>query len=551
MERQVQASGRGCVARAVLAGLLASSAALGQINPASGPDVQVAASATFQAAPAVASDAAGNALVVVWQRQGAGGWDVYARRYRFDSASQLAPLGPEIQVNTQTVGCQQLPAVAADAAGSFVVVWQSDQDPGGGSGVFARRFDSAGTPLDAVELQVSTTTAGAQMRPAVAMAPDGRFLVTWQSGSQAGGQGWDVAAQAYTSGGSPAGGEVLVNSTTAGAQHSPRAAWLAAPAAGFAVVWASATGIFVRRISPSGVALDAADQPVNTTSAGAQKSPAVASDPSGNYAVAWESTDANGLASRILARRFQGVSALGGMTDLTLDASAGATRQGHPAVASDAVGSWVVSWDSLGEDGSGAAVVAAQFDNRQVPAGAKVVLDTSLTAGDQTLPALAMSQGGNLLAVWQSLTPAVDGAVIQARPASLAGGLFHTLPPCRLLDTRSAIGSLGGPTLVSGIKRVFPVVALGGCGIPATAKALSVNVTAIDATGPGSVSLYAGDAPFPGTSTVNFNPSRPTIANNAHVTLARDGTGTLAALASVFGGTNEVDIVLDVNGYYR
>ena len=178
-----------------------------------------------------------------------------------------------------------------------------------------------------MEFLVNTTAAGEQTRPAVAMAPDGRILVAWQSDSQAGGQGWDVAAQAFNAGGSPVGGEVLVNSATAGAQHSPRVAYLAAPLPGFAVVWESGPQIVVRRLSPAGVAIDGADVPVSSTSGGVRRNPAIASDPSGNYVVAWESLDADGRTSRIAARRFQGVTAINGMADLLVDPNPGAARQ--------------------------------------------------------------------------------------------------------------------------------------------------------------------------------------------------------------------------------
>src|SRR5262249_8672761 len=70
-----------------------------------------------------------------------------------DACQTLAPakrVGPEFHVNTFTTNIQSLPAIAADAAGNFVVVWQSrGQEPGGGyygdaGGIFGQRFDSAG-----------------------------------------------------------------------------------------------------------------------------------------------------------------------------------------------------------------------------------------------------------------------------------------------------------------------------------------------------------------------------------------------------------------------
>jgi hypothetical protein len=532
------------VASCLLA-LLTAAPVLGQTLP-SGTEIQVAASATYQASPAVTSGAGGNVYTAVWQKQVAGGWDVYARQYTLSGGALVA--GPEFQVNTVTAGCQQSPSIAADFNGNFVVVWQSDQDPGGGSGIYARRYNRAGATLDAAEFRVNTTVAGNQARPSVAVAPDGRFLVAWQSDQQSGGQGWDIAAQAYNAGGTLAGSEILVNSGIGGAQTSPRAAYLSAPTAGFAVAWEGAGAILVRRLGITGTAIDAADRQANTTAAGFQRSPAIAADPSGNYAVAWESWDANGATSRILARRFQGVSPLNS-TDLAIDSSAAAPQQRNPAVASDTLGNWLVSWDSLGEDAGGAGLVAQQIDNRQNPAGTKVLLNNALTAGDQTLPGVALTQGSRLLAVWQSLAPAADSAVIEARSGALAGGNFYTLQPCRLLDTRNANGPLGGPALSSGVPRVFPVVA-SACGIPTTAKALSVNVTAVNATAVGSINFFPGDGPSLGTVVVSFSLSRSTIADNAHVLLSRDGLGTLAALASITGG-GQVHLIIDVNGYYQ
>jgi len=540
------------VAVAAVADVLVPGRAAAQITPNSAQEIQVSAAQTFQAAPVVASDAFGD-FVVVWQRPEAGGAgeDILAQLYHPDPANGVAASGSPIQVNATTGVCQQFPAVAADAAGNFVVVWQRLVGGANGWDVYLRRFSSAGSPL-AGEVLVNTTTAGNQERPAVAMAPDGRYLVVWQSDSQSGGQGWDVAAQAFTAAGAAVGGEVTVNANLAGAQHSPRAAFVAAPRAGFAIVWESGGGIVGRRFTPGGVAIDAAELPINSTTTGTQRNPAVAADPSGNYVVAWESVDANGLASRILARRFQGAAPIGNMSDVVVDATPGATAQHDPALATDTIGNWLVSWDSIGEDGSGAGIVAQQFDSRQTPQGAKVTLDNTITAGDQTLPSVAMSQGGNLLVAWQSLTPAGDAAVIEARPASLPSRRFYTLTPCRVVDTRGPNGPLGGPVLASGAARIFPLLS-GACGIPATAKALALNITAVTASGYGFLTVYPGDAPFPGSSTLNFDPAHAlgTLANNADVALSLDGQGNVAVVADVVGGNNTVHLIIDVNGYYQ
>src|SRR5439155_13185483 len=58
---------------------------------------------------------------------------------------------------------------------------------------------------------------------------------------------------------------------------------------------------------------------------------------------------------------------------------------------------------------------------------------------------------------------------------------FFPVKPCRVADTRSnsgLTGAFGAPRMAGGSKRDFPIPS-GGCGIPANAKAYSVNVTVV------------------------------------------------------------------------
>ena len=118
---------------------------------------------------------------------------------------------------------------------------------------------------------------------------------------------------------------------------------------------------------------------------------------------------------------------------------------------------------------------------------------------------------------------------------------FYTVAPCRILDTR-----ITGTPLTSGVPLIVNIA--GTCGVPATAKAVSLNVTALMAPGQGYIALYPGDATAPGTSTVSFPPLL-NRANNAVMPLAWNGNGTLAALA-VFSGGGTMNMILDVNGYF-
>jgi PKD repeat protein len=121
---------------------------------------------------------------------------------------------------------------------------------------------------------------------------------------------------------------------------------------------------------------------------------------------------------------------------------------------------------------------------------------------------------------------------------------FYTITPCRLIDTRQT------SPLISGSKLVFAAAGISAfaCGIPGTAKALSVNVTVVSPTGDGFVTLLPGNYPIPNASTINFSAGQ-TRTNNAILPISSDGGGTLAAQPLVTGAGN-VQVIVDVNGYF-
>jgi hypothetical protein len=127
--------------------------------------------------------------------------------------------------------------------------------------------------------------------------------------------------------------------------------------------------------------------------------------------------------------------------------------------------------------------------------------------------------------------------VLPETPAS-----FFTLSPCRILDTRTA------SALASGLAPRMIDVAAASCGIPASARAISANVTVTGATGAGFVTLYPGNYPKPVASTINFSADQ-TRGNNTILSLASDGSATLASEATV-AGTGTVHLIVDVNGYF-
>jgi PKD repeat protein len=122
---------------------------------------------------------------------------------------------------------------------------------------------------------------------------------------------------------------------------------------------------------------------------------------------------------------------------------------------------------------------------------------------------------------------------------------YFTVVPCRALDTRS----VGGP-LLAGALRLAPIA--GTCGVPASARAVALNVAAVAPTASGYLSVYPADYPHPLTSSVNFARGTTRAASTV-MPLATDGSGEvaiIAALAAGAGSPSRVDLLLDVSGYF-
>ena len=116
---------------------------------------------------------------------------------------------------------------------------------------------------------------------------------------------------------------------------------------------------------------------------------------------------------------------------------------------------------------------------------------------------------------------------------------FHTAAPCRLVDTRSS-----GPALDAGSTRSFP--GTGACGIPATAKALAVNLAAITPASAGHLQIAPGGTAATPTSVLNFAAGQ-TRANNALVLL---GTGGDFVVVAGFPA-GSVHLAVDVVGWFE
>jgi hypothetical protein len=167
---------------------------------------------------------------------------------------------------------------------------------------------------------------------------------------------------------------------------------------------------------------------------------------------------------------------------------------------------------------------------------------TGLTVAATTITATAPAHAAGPVPVVVTNPDAQNATVPNGFTYGATG--FFTVAPCRLVDTRNAPGPRGGPALVSGADRIFTVT--GHCSIPASAKALSANVTITGPSSGGHLTVYPGGTPFSTASTINFAAGQ-TRANNAVLPL--DGSGRLGVRCAQASGSTH--FLLDVNGYFR
>jgi len=304
-----------------------------------------------QAYPAVGADASG-AFVVVWQSVHLVTpepfplfeWSLFGQRY----APSGAPVGTEFRVNGPLGDEQRPPAIAVAPSGAFLIVWSQGlfQAPPGPFDIYARRYDSSGVP-QGPEFRVNTYWTGSQLLGFVAADPAGNFVVVWSGGYFD--VTWDVFGQRYAASGDPLGPEFRVNTDTAGQQFDPAVA--TDVAGNFVVAWGDAyygypqpkpIGVFGQRFASSGAPVGP-EYRVNTNTTGFHRHPDIAVDGSGNFVIAWHEAPTSGT-GEVLAQRYSSLGEPSGPEFRVNTTIAGWQR--NPSVASTPGGTFLVTWDS-------------------------------------------------------------------------------------------------------------------------------------------------------------------------------------------------------------
>lgn len=335
--------------------------------------------AELDAVPALAA-AGGGDFWVAWSRPGAGfAREVVMRRF----AASGAALGLERVVAAESAQILAAPALGADASGALVVAWERRRFEGevdgqpvtAGVEIRARRFAASGAAIGD-PFRVDVADGERVAAPAIAVAPNGRFLVAWES------FGFDESED-----------DVLARPFTLDDDGG-----------------AIATGPPVQ---------------VHLSPAGRQLAPAAAASSADTFLVAWEGP--KGDSRRVFGQVFDDIDAL---SEAPFELGAAAADQRRPAVGGG--DTFVVAWEDGREGGS---LFAQRRDAVGVPLDAGFRIDagegTALTPAVAALP--GHGAGGGLLAAWSARQPDFSRRILGRRYA----GTVPPPPPC--VETASTL----------------------------------------------------------------------------------------------------------------
>jgi len=157
-----------------------------------------------------------------------------------------------------------------------------------------------------IETQVNTYITGDQRFPQITTLSDGGWVITWRSFGQDG-DGYGIYAQAYNADGTTQGAEIQVNTYITSQQDAPQITALGD--GGWVITWESSgqdgsgDGIYAQAYNADGTTQGAEVQ-VNTQTLGIQTIPLITALGDGGWVITWRSIGQDGSEFGIYAQAY-------------------------------------------------------------------------------------------------------------------------------------------------------------------------------------------------------------------------------------------------------
>ena len=392
-----------------------SSVAFAAAPPKAGPPFSLSScSDCQQREPKVAIAPTGD-FIAAWQGEGNAGLDgVPGRSFKANGT----PVGSDFAF----VGSDSSSAKDVDLAASkndVVAAWAENDR------IYAQRLGFAGERIgDRIQVSIddaSGLSTSRHLKPAVARAADGSFVVAWVRYLLGTGSGNpEVLVRRFDPQGLPKTGQVKINS---GFANDSRPDVCIDTANRTIAVWTNVDtfepflstkkGVSARRLGPNLAPLEG--ERVIAPPRARESTAAVSCGKGATFVIVWE-TDQSPAIDRgdLLVRRFSRIGRPLG-TSVVNQARDGVQR--HPVVSHEPSGGFTIAWTSDGDGNadSDAGIVARRFS----AAGAALSDDFLVAAGADRhlgLPAIAYAADGRAVIVWQNSLTGVFGQRFSPAP---------------------------------------------------------------------------------------------------------------------------------------
>ncbi|MGB8858209.1 MAG: hypothetical protein WCC60_03085 [Ilumatobacteraceae bacterium] len=155
--------------------------------------------------------------------------------------------------------------------------------------------------------------------------------------------------------------------------------------------------------------------------------------------------------------------------------------------------------------------------------------------------------GANKATLWFCTGSGTPGSWRRLAGPTTAGAVTLLPAPVRVYDSRAGTSpAVGSKTpLAADIDRVVDCT-LNSSGVPADSTGVLINLTAVNQSGGGYLSVRAAGVAYTGTSNVNWNDADQVVANGATV-----ACGAGATIQVRLGGATSSNVIVDVVGYLR
>lgn len=278
---------------------------------------------------------------------------IFGQRFNRQGNAVSAP----VRLSAEDEAFHTRPQIALHPRRGMVVTWEAmdaNPDVTALDGVFARHLDLSGQP-SAAAVRLNDSAGATAERPRIAANGEGRFLVVWE-GCCTDGSGMGVSGRMLDDDGSPLGPSFQINSTTAGSQRRPAVA--SDPWSHFLVVWQGhvddpdypeylfSARIFGQMISNHGAEMGG-ELKITESMGTTQAGPSLVGSPFGGYMVVWQDFNRN-FPLGVSAIQVDAFGNLGHEQFPVSSSQIGARV--HSSIATNIEGEFFVTWEGYQEN---------------------------------------------------------------------------------------------------------------------------------------------------------------------------------------------------------